>query len=635
MQPPPQLTVSQWAAKYAQLSVENSAEPGKFSAFAYQNGIMDSVHEAGVKTICVIKSARVGYTKCLDNIIAYYLSQDPSPILLVQPRVEDAEDYSKSEILPMLRDTPELEKLTGELKSRDSGQTITKRTFKNGSSISFVGANSPGGFRRISARIVLFDEVDGFPVAGAGIEGDQIALGIKRSESFWNRKIVMGSSPTIKGESRIEKAWEQSDQRHYYIKCPHCGFEQVLKWQNLQWDKEVDENGKTIKHHPETAHFICESGNGCRIDETDKSALIAGGRWIAEKPFNGHIGFHIWAAYSLFPNASWRFLVEEFLRVRKDPTQLKTFVNLVLGETWEEEGYQANSNALMTRAEVYNSDNIPAGVLLLTAGVDTQDDRLELQIIGYGRGEETWVVNYHVIFGDPAQKMVWEQLDKLLLAAYTTEDGRKLHVRACCIDSGGHFSAAVYSFCRTRHLRRVFATKGAAGTRPIWPLRFSKTKNNDKVFIVGVDTAKELVYSRLRIEKIGAGYVHFPAGDAFSDEYYAQLTAEKVVTRHKNGRPYRVWVATRPRNEALDTFVLSYAALKSLPILLDRVSVSKEETAEKTESVQKKDAEKAEGQQTDGAVKQIEGDIRFLHSQKTIDAQNARQRPISYSKFLG
>lgn len=571
LKPPPRLTISEWANRYAYLSPETSAEPGRFRSFGYQNGILDAVCDPSIAKVTVIKSARVGYTKCLDHIVGYFIHQDPSPILAVQPRVEDAEDYSKSEIAPMLRDTPVLAAIVGDLKAKDSNQRILKRTFRNGSSIAFVGANSPGGFRRITARVILFDEVDGFPVDGAGQEGDQIALGTKRSETFWNRKIVLGSTPTIKGKSRIEKSWEESDQRRYYVPCPHCGHEQVLRWENLHWDKETDENGNTLRHKPETAYFLCSSGNGCVIDESAKPKMIAAGRWIAEKPSNGHAGFHIWAAYSLFANAAWRFLIEEFLRVRKDPSLLQTFVNLVLGETWEEQGEIVDASSFMARREVYDDRTIPAGALIATAGVDTQGDRLEAQIVTFGRNEESWTARYVVLHGDPAQMQVWKDLDQLLLEPLATEDGRTLRVRACCIDSGGNHTAAVLAYCRTRRARRIFPTAGMAGPKPIWPQRASRTKTNDQVFMIGVDTAKDQIYARLRIAKPGPGYVHFPVLDAFDEEYFAQLTSEKVVTRYRKGRPYRVWEPMRKRNEALDTFVLNMAALKSLPIRLDAV----------------------------------------------------------------
>jgi phage terminase large subunit GpA-like protein len=585
LKPPPRLTLSGWADLYAYLSPETSAEAGKFMAFGYQNGIMDAITDPTVKQVTVMKSARVGYTKILDHAVGYFIHQDPSPILIVQPRVEDAEDYSRTEIVPMLRDTPVLAEIAGDLKAKDANQRILKRVFRNGASISFVGANSPGGFRRITARVVAFDEVDGYPVGGAGDEGDQISLGTKRTESFWNRKIILGSTPTIKGLSRIEKSWTDSDQRRFHVPCPSCGHMQVLKWQNLTWNKDHDDRGKTVKHYPETAHFICEA-KGCIIEEHEKPAMINAGVWVAEKNFVGHAGFHIWAGYSLFPNAAWRYLVEEFLRVRKDPALLKTFVNLVLGETWEDEGEKADAGSLINRGEAYDHRTLPDHVIALTAGVDVQGDRLEVQVIAWGVGEESWPCLYEVLHGDPAQGKVWDELDTVLLETYQTDAGRSLRIKSACIDTGYH-TASVFSFCRNRRTRRVFAVKGQSGSRPIWPKRGSKSKTNDIVFMIGVDTAKEAIYGRLRAQHPGPGYVHFPREAAFDEEYFAQLTAEQVVTRYREGRPYRVWVPMRPRNEVLDTFVYALAALRALSIRLDgrKVKTGSAESQESNEPI--------------------------------------------------
>ena len=330
--PPPRLTLSQWAERFAHLSPETSAQTGKFHAFAYQTGIMDSVTDPSVHTITVKKSARVGYTKIIDHIAGYYVHQDPSPVFIVQPRIEDAEDYMESEIEPMIRDTPVLAELAGAAKAKDSKQTKKKRSFRNGASIRVVGANSPGGFRRITARIIVLDEVNGYPVRGAGTEGDQVKLAAKRGESFWNRKLILGSTPTVKGASRITRSWENSDQRFFEVPCPHCGEYQVLEWggptvpHGLKWRKD-ETTGEAL---PETAHFVCRH-NGCIIEEIDKPSMVEQGKWRATKPFTGHAGFHIWAGYSLFPNAAWHHLVREWLDVKDDPLGRQTFINLVLG----------------------------------------------------------------------------------------------------------------------------------------------------------------------------------------------------------------------------------------------------------------------------------------------------------------
>lgn len=559
--PPPRLSLSGWAKKYAVLSKETSASQGKFRAFAYQNGIMDAVTDPAVETITVMKSARVGYTKILDHVAGFFIHQDPSPLLIVQPRVEDAEDYSTSEIAPMLRDTPVLAEIAGDLKAKDSNQRILKRVFKNGASITFVGANSPGGFRRITARVVAFDEVDGYPPAGAGDEGDQIKLGKKRTESFWNRKIILGSTPAVKVTSRIYRSWETSDQRRYYVPCPHCQHKQTLKWSGIRW-----EGGD-----PKTAHYVCE--NGCIIEEHDKAWMVDQGEWIAEKPFNGHAGFHIWAGYSLFANAAWPKLVEEFLSVKGNPLELKTFVNLVLGEPWEERGEEIDMHGLQERATREGwMGACSASVLLITCGVDVQGDRLEIERVGWGVNDESWSIEHVVIYGDPSSPEIWEDLDEYLLTPTDTEDGRRLQVAATAIDSGGHSTDAVYNFVRDKTRRRVWAIKGQAGEgKPVWPKLASKNnKGRIALFNIGVDSAKDSVYGRLRIAEPGPGYCHFPADR--DGAYFEQLTSETVVTKYVKGFPVRSWVPKpNTRQEALDCRVYAFAALRSMSISWGKV----------------------------------------------------------------
>jgi phage terminase large subunit GpA-like protein len=573
---PPKLTLPEWAERFAYLSPETSSTHGKFHAFPYQVGIMEAVTDPAVKTITVVKSARVGYTKILDHVAAYFIHQDPSPVLMVQPRVEDAEDYSRTEIAPMLRDTPVLAAIVGGMTTRDPNQRILKRVFPNGSSLSFVGANSPGGFRRITARVVCFDEVDGYPAQGAGKEGDQIALGKKRTESFWNRKIILGSTPTLKEESRILPSWEDSDQRRYYVPCPHCKTMQTLKWSNIRW---VDDD-------PNTAHYLCEA-SGCIIEEADKPWMIDKGEWRAAKPFNGHAGFHIWAGYSLFPNAAWRYLVEEFLIAKHDPVKLRTFVNLVLGEAWEDASERVEAAGLRSHVEGYGPDDLPNRVNYATLGGDVQADRIEVFVIGWGAGDESWGILYEVVYGDPARAETWAKVDEIRRRKFWTVDGRLVRIRAACFDTGGHHAAHVINYCRARFREGVYPIKGASGARPIWPKRASKSTNTkENIWIVGVDTAKDAIYGRFKIvlpegsHDPMPGYVHLPPD--FDDDWFEQVTSESVVTRYKEGRPYRVWVLPNgKRNEALDTFVYALAARMSLDASKTQPSVVKiDRTAE-------------------------------------------------------
>lgn len=554
---------------------------------------MDAATDPTVETISVMKSARVGYTKILDHVIGYYIAHDPSPILIVQPRESDAEDYSKTEIAPMLRDTPVLAAVSGFSnstdifssengqegkgkgpKSKTTNQTVLKRTFSNGANLTLVGANSPGGFRRITCRIVGFDEVDGYPVTGAGNEGDQIALGKKRAETFWNKKIIIGSTPTVKGVSRIEKSFLDSDQRYYYVPCPHCEEYQVLEWGDrtspygIKWDR--DEEGNSL---PETAYYACRH-NGCVIQHSDLALMVERGEWRATKPFKGHAGFHIWTAYSLFPNAAWKKLVAEWLTVKDDPVMRQTFINTTLGLPYEDSGEKALSERkLLERCEVFSAE-VPDGVVLLTAGIDTQDGRLEVEIVGWGRNEESWSVAYDVIEGDMDTPEPWDRLDAYLKQIWRRADGRGFSIMAACIDSGGHHTQSVYKFAKERLGRRIWAIKGESargGARsPVWPTKkiSSRSKSTFKPVIIGVNAAKDVIRNRLHLDApaIGEskpGYMHYPHDRDL--HYFSQLLAERSVLKTTGSHRFRVWELRAGRaNEALDCRVYNYAALCGL-----------------------------------------------------------------------
>lgn len=569
LKPPDKLSVSAWSTRHMVLSADYAASTGRFHAFPYQTGIMDAMTDPRNKSVVVMKSARVGYSQCLNNALAYYLHHEPSPILLVQPRNSDAEDHSKRWIAPMIRDVEVLSKIAGDPKSKTSAQTILTKQFSNGSSLKLIGADSPGGFRRITARIVLFDEVDGYPTGGAGSEGDQIALGTKRAETFWNRVIVVGSTPTIKGLSRIEKEWLTTDQRRFHVPCPHCGGMQVLEWggpdtpYGIKWDK--DEKGKGL---PESVYYVCKE-NGCIIQDTDKPEMVRQGQWIATAPFNGHAGFHIWAGYSLFPNASWQNLVAEWLRVKDDPLLRQTFINLVLGEPFEDRGEKAlNENKLVARCEVWPAE-VPYGIGVITIGVDTQDYRFECETVGWGANEESWSIDHEVIEGDMETPDPWNRLDAYLKKIWRRADGRGFEAMAVCVDSGGHHTQKVYDFCKARLGRRIWAIKGESaigGKRsPVWPTKkpSSRTKATFRPIILGVNAAKDSIRSRLHIEKHGPGYMHFPADRDIN--YFAQLTSERSARKYSGGQYYRVWELPSGRaNEALDCRVYAYAALCGL-----------------------------------------------------------------------
>lgn len=548
---PPKLTISEWADEKRYLSPEASAEPGKYKTdrAEYQRGIMDAFSDPATERVIVMSSAQVGKTEILNNIVGYFIDQDPSTILNLQPTLEMAQTWSKDRLAPMVRDNPCLTDKVTESKAKDGKNTILHKLFPGGH-ITIVGANSPAGLASRPIRIVLCDEVDRYP-ASAGAEGDPVNLAIKRTTTYWNKKIGLFSTPTLKGISRIEAAFEESDQRYFYVPCPHCGKYQRLKWSQVKFND----------NDASSAYYECEH---CRahLTDTDRVRAIRLGYWKAEKPFKGVAGFHLNEFYS-----PWRKItdiVQDFLNTKGDPEKLKTWVNTCLGETWEEQGESVEASALEQRVENYKT--VPNGGLILTMGVDTQDDRLECKIDAWGKGEESWVVDYVKIYGDPDQPEVWQQLDDLLTKDFIHESGARLNISATCIDSGGHKTQAVYDYGRKRYNQNVFIVKGVGGENiPIIgaqsKVKCGKSHRTVKLFPVGVDQAKSTIFGRLKIAEFGSGYMHFKQ-EVCDRVFFDSLTAEKLVTKFSKGFPKRSWVKIRPRNEVLDTSVYSYAALK-------------------------------------------------------------------------
>jgi len=578
--PPPDLSISAWADAHRRLSPEASAEPGRWNTARaeYQRGIMDAASDAQTHTVVVMSSAQVGKTEIVNNIVGFFVDQDPSPILVLQPTLEMAQTWSKDRLAPMLRDTPALKGRVKDARTRDSGNTLLHKSFAGGH-ITIAGANSPASLASRPIRVLLADEVDRYPVT-AGAEGDPVTLATKRTTTFWNRKRVMVSTPTVKGASRIEAAYHESDQRRFHVPCPDCGHAQVLKWANVRWRRDQDLLGKTLKHYPESAEYACEECGSLWSDGARWRA-ISKGEWRAALPFRGIAGFHMNELIS--PWVKLSDTVESFIDASGSPERLRVFVNTALGETWEDKGERVASGRLEDLVEVYGPDSLPEDVLFATAGVDTQDDRLEVEIVAWGPGERSWGVRYVVLHGDPAQETVWSELDALLLDEMSTEGGRTIRVAAAAVDSGGHHAAAVHGFCRSRFRRRVYAIKGVGGQgKPVWPPRMSKARNRDRVFLVGVDTAKDAVYARWKIEE-GDGACRLPASEdlGYDAEWMRQATAEQRETRFRHGRPYTVWTVMKGRrNEATDCRVYAMAAMKSIPLAMRKAGPGAAERVE-------------------------------------------------------
>lgn len=510
---------------------------------------MDAMTDPAVEKITIMKSARVGYTLMITNLIGYHIHQDPANILVVQPTIEDAQGYSKDQIKAMLLNTPVIESVSPDFKTRDSRNTMLRKEFP-GMSLMIVGANSARGFRRISARVVVLDEVDGYPPT-AGAEGDQITLASRRADYFWNKKIILGSTPAGQ-DSRIQESFEKSDQRKYYVPCPKCSFMQTLEWERM------DFSTKGTVRRPVYVCINCDEA----IDYRHHHAMIAQGEWRAAEEFNGHAGFYLWAAYSYSPGATWRHIVAEFLASKDNPEMLKGWVNTVLGQPWIEEGERLEPLELMKRSEDYE-DMIPAQAGILTAAVDVQKDRLEVLIMAWGEEEESWAMDHVTIIGSPALAETWEKLEKVLTRTWKHANGQDLHLQSVAIDSGGHFTDQVYAYVYPRESRNVYAIKGDSNygkpviTRPSKP----KGKRKVRLFMVGVNAAKDTVYARMRITDTNRGRIHFPS--RFGEDFFEQMCAEQKVPKYIRGRRYHVWTLTKnKRNEAWDLTVYNLAALR-------------------------------------------------------------------------
>ncbi|MBR4859777.1 MAG: phage terminase large subunit family protein [Alphaproteobacteria bacterium] len=551
------LTVSEWADKYRVLSQAASAESGKWktSRTPYLKEIMDCLSANSTpKKVVFMKGAQIGGTEAGLNWIGYIIHRAPGPTLIVNPSIDTSKRNSKMRIMPMIEATKILSKCIMPQKSRDSGNTILQKEFKGGVLI-MTGANAPSGLRSVPIRYLFLDEIDEYPKE-AGTEGDPVDLAIQRTATFSNKKIFMISTPTIKDASRIEQAFLEGDQRYYHVPCPYCNHYQVLRWRNVVFDsKNLTE-----------ACYKCEKC-GVLWHNWEKETILARGHWIATKPLNTDVAsFHLSSLYSPHGWISWTDIAKEFLAAKDEPSRLQVWTNTKLADPWEDmAGEQIDPTNLMIRREHFG-EYLPAGVAVLTAGVDVQDNRLEVEVVGWGRGEESWSIEYLVLFGDPSTPELWGQLDEVLMRRYAhSKNIPDLGILACCVDSGGHYTDHVINYCYARSSSRVFAIKGDGGYgKPIWPATASKSwKTKKPVYVIGVNDAKDTLMRRLHIPDC-TGCWHFPMERGH--EWFEQLTNEIVKKRFSHGRLIREWRPRKDgvRTEALDCRVYAYAALRAL-----------------------------------------------------------------------
>lgn len=566
IRPDPSMSVSAWADGNRVLDGSSASEPGQWrtSRTPYLREIMDRMGaDDPCEVVVVMKAAQVGGSEAMNNALGYYIDVSPSPVLLVEPTVETVERYSKQRIAPMIEACPTLKAKVAPAKEKASSNTMLVKSFRGGLLI-LTGANSAAALRSMPIRRVLFDEVDAYP-ANLDDEGDPVKLGEQRTATFAGRKVVLVSTPLVRASSRIEAAYLRTDQRRYFVPCPHCAAMQALRWESMRWDRKVDPATNATMHDPDSAWYECEACKG-RIEERHKPAMLAGGEWRATADADGRShGYHISALYSPAGWTSWVDLVREYVEAHGDPTRMQAFVNMKLGETWDPlDGDKVDGADLAARAEVYDFP-APHGVALVTVGADVQDDRIEAEVVGWGVRGESWSLGYVVLHGDPAAPAdtgVWRELDDLLTQTWQHASGVDLHVSAACVDSGGHHTMAVYAFVRPRAARRVWAIKGMAGQgRAIWPRRPSRNnKGKIDLYPLGVDSAKEELYARLRLTTAGPGFCHFPADRPLP--WFQGLTSERPVRRYVRGHAKIEWhLPSHARNEPLDCRVYATAAL--------------------------------------------------------------------------
>ena len=583
LRPEPPISVSEWADRNRILPPTAPAPgPWKTSRTPYLKEVMDALSPSSrFEKVAVLAGSQLGKTETALNWLGFIIDNSPSLVMLVMPTVSMVKRNTSTRIDPLIADCPALARKVVKAGSRDPGNSQFRKRFIGGELV-MTGANSAAELCSTPVCYLLLDEIDRYP-GDVDDEGDPVDLAIARTSNFrGRRKILMVSTPGNAGESRIEAAYLESDQRVFEVPCSACGVFSELRWSNIDWPRadgampHDDETGVTAWPDPprterdrrDLAYWWCPSC-GRRHDEHRKTELLAAGQWRATAIGDGKTaGFRMSQLVS--PWVTWGEVAEKAASAGKDPSRLRVFVNTVLAETWEDRtGKRIEPSAIMDRVEKGDwRAMLPRGVVILTASVDVQDNRLEVEIVGWGRDEESWSIDYIQLFGDPSQQEVWQELDEVLKRTYRhTLAVMDLGISAVCLDTQGHNSAMAYTFCRDKSARRVWAIKGHnMQGKPIWPRRPShKNKGRVPLYMVGSSAAKEVIYARLEITGPGPGFMHFPADR--SDKYFSQLTAETCKKVRKKGRLTIVWDAGDRRNEALDLKVYNLAALYGLQAL--------------------------------------------------------------------
>ena len=568
LRPPPKESISEWADKYRVLPSKGSAEPGRWRTdrTPYLREIMNVLSPMDdTKEVVFMKATQIGGTEIGNNVLFYYMDYYPCPMLQILHTEDIAKTHMRDKIIPSLKAMDRLRDKVIWAKSNQGGTTRTEVQFKGGS-LKLGWAQTPSTFASMSRRIVICDDIDRWK-DDVGNEGNPVALAKRRAAAFRNKKIFINSSPTLKGDSLIEEEFNETDQRHYFMPCPECG--EFVRFEKEHFVYEYDEERGELTSD---VKFCCPKC-GSLIDESKKMEMMQKGKWIPLNPSASKKGYRLPAFYS--PWFTWNEAFSEYVKALKKEKEgkfdfMKTWVNTIEALPYENKfeinELQIKVEDLLKRREKYKAE-VPAGVRILTAGVDTQDDRFEVEVVGWGEGLESWSIDYKIIHGDPKDKATQEALDIYLQSVFEHESGNFMKIYAASVDTGGHRTQAVYEFCKKRYLRKVFAIKGSnKKDAPITTGRFSlNNKGKVPLFQIGVNAAKDEIYAALEVEEPGPMYCHFPNKDIYDEEYFKQLLAERRV----NG----IWKKVgRKRNEAIDVRVYARAALAIVGVDVDKLA---------------------------------------------------------------
>lgn len=588
MKPPENITVAEWADKNRRLTSESSAEAGRWrtSRTPYMLEIMNCFTDPKVEHIVVVAPSQVGKSELENNIVGYIIDQDPGPILFVQPTVDDAKRYSEMRIAPMIRDTKCLKKKVADPKTRDGGNTKRLKSFPGGFLV-MAGSNVPHDLCSFPMRYVIGDERDRWAVS-AGSEGDPWGLAKARTTTFYNRKLVEVSTPTIKGKSAIEKAYYTGTMEKWVTQCRHCGEFSEITFNNIRFPHTTSCKGAEKTFNISEIFYICPCCGGV---STENEVKRQPSKWYAEVPEAKelHKTRSFWINAWVSPWVEWEKILLEYLQANGDSAKMQVVYNTKFGMLWEARGDMESEEDIMARREEYNAE-LPDGVIVLTCGVDTQDDRLEYEVVGYGHFGESWGIKKGVIMGRPDSDGVWQQLDDVIAHRYTFANGVSLKISLTFMDEGGHFTQEVRQRCLERQFKNVFAIKGAAGSRDIpytSPPKKQKIVLGGKaigtvwVYEIGVDAGKQKIVDNLRVKSPGPNYCHFPKREDYGKDFFKSFMSEHLVYNEKLKNPWH-WekIPGHERNEAFDCRNYANAAFKALDIDIDAAEKRLKEISE-------------------------------------------------------